>query len=155
MQRSSRRPNRRSHTTRREKEAAASRELQFAVRAAEPDQYPIPLEDLRDRGACPVLPFGGLDWLFVSVLLVIDRTTLLVRLEDPHAPEPKIWIVPTDRHNRSCDLRECAVRTLHSTTGIELPPRRLRLLDDCVVSLAHFGGETRHAFFIAQLSQAA
>lgn len=103
-----------------------------------------------DRGARHVLPFGELDWLYVSVLFVTSRTVLLVTLEGGNSGGPKIWTAPTNRYRRTLDLQDCGVRTLRSTTGIELAPRRLQLLDDCSVSLANFGGTTRHVFFVAE-----
>lgn len=103
-----------------------------------------------DRGARHALPFGELDWLYVSVLFVTSRTVLLVQLDGGDSGGPKIWTAPTDRCNRTLDLRDCGVLALHSIVGIEITPRRLQLLDDCSVSLANFGGETRHVFFVAE-----
>lgn len=96
----------------------------------------------------------ALTWQYVSVFLVsVEQSVLLIRLDDVCAADPKIWTAPFGRHERVPDVRHCATQTLRADTGIDFPFERLDVIDNCVVSLAGFGGNTNHVFVVAQWAE--
>lgn len=144
---------RRPHPSRRATRIAASQELQAIVHANKPDWYPNPPDSEDDPRK--VVPFMALEWQYVSVFLVtIERAVLLLRLDDMCAKDPKVWTAPFGRHSRTADVRRNAARTLYADTGIDFPHERLEIINECMVSRANFGGNTTHAFVVAEWTEA-
>lgn len=147
------RPRRRPPPTRREQRIAASEALRFALVSNEPDRYPNPPDP--DDDPNKVVPFMALEWQYVSVFLITpSHTVLLFLMDDIRAQDPQVWSEPRGKHHRVPDVRECAAQRLYADTGINFPPARLEVIDDCVVSLAGFGGNTNHAFVVAEWTEA-